>query len=187
MPQLFHAFLSAQLQLRSSSLPLTSLRSSQTPPIHPLVLQMLVSLLVVPLATLHVSMLSLPLRQHDGLLRGFERFTPDPAEGSCAIGTASSELLRRFDSWSSRASSAPVSMKSFRCRNRPHRVRYRCRKNSFSAFRRVPTFVIPHACRHQRKSTFQLSQVRLRIIQRTHTPLTMMTLHSVWMQSNHLI
>ena len=30
------------------------------------------------------------------------------------------------------------------CRNTPHRVRYRCREISFSAFRRVPTFAIPH-------------------------------------------
>ena len=43
----------------------------------------------------------------------FERFTPDPEEGSYAIGTVSSELLCRFDSWSSRASSAPVSRSRF--------------------------------------------------------------------------
>ena len=54
---------------------------------------MLVSLLVVPLAVLRVSMLSLPPRQHGGLPSRFERFTPDPEEGSCAIGTASSEFF----------------------------------------------------------------------------------------------
>ena len=55
--------------------------------------------------------------------------------------------------------------KSFRCRNRPHRVSYRCREDSFSAFHKVPTFVASHiltrlaircspiAFRHVRKST----------------------------------
>ena len=43
----------------------------------------------------------------------FERFTPDQEEGSCAIGTGSLELLCRFDSWSSRAPSAPVSRSRF--------------------------------------------------------------------------
>ena len=61
---------SVNLQLRPSMIQLLLLRSSQTPPIRPVVLQMLIRLLVVPLAILHVSGLSLPLRQHDGLLRG---------------------------------------------------------------------------------------------------------------------
>ena len=73
---------------------------------------MLVSLLVVPLAILHLSLLSLPPSAWRIASR-FERFTQDPEEGSCAIGTVSSavssELLCRFGSWSSRASSAPVS------------------------------------------------------------------------------
>ena len=87
---------SIQLQLRSSMIQL--LRSSQTPPNHPSVLQMLVSLLDAPPALCHVSKLSVPPRQHGGLLRRLERFTPDPEEGSCAIGTVSSEFLCRFDS-----------------------------------------------------------------------------------------
>ena len=160
---------------------------------------MLGSLLVVPPALLHVSMPFSASASARRIASRFERFTPDPEEGSCAIGTVSSELLCRFDSWSSRASSAPVSRSRVRCRNRPHRVRYRCTEDSFSAFHRVPTFVILHILtrlaprcspidfRHERKSTVQLSQVRLKVIQRTHTPLTMMTLHSVWMQINHLI
>ena len=76
-------------------------------PIYPSVLQMLFSLHVVPPALSHVSKLSLPPRQHGGLIRGFERFTPDPEEGSSVIGTVLS------DSWSSRASSAPVSRSRF--------------------------------------------------------------------------
>ena len=38
-------------------------------------------------------MLSLPPHQQSGLLQDLERFTPDPEEGSCAIGTVSSELF----------------------------------------------------------------------------------------------
>ena len=66
----------------------------RVPPIHSVMLQMLVWLLVVPLVINHVSVLSLLQHQHDGLIR----FTPDPEEGSCAIGTVSSELLCRCDS-----------------------------------------------------------------------------------------
>ena len=69
----------------------------------------------------------------------FERFTPDPEEGSCAIGTVSSELLSRSDSWFFTCVICTSVQKSFRCRNRPHSVRYRCKENSFSAFHRVPT------------------------------------------------
>ena len=134
------------------------------------VLQMLVLLLAVPPVFWHVSLISLPL---------FERFTPDPEECSYAIGTVSSELLCRFDSWSSRASSAPVSRSRFDVAT-GHIVSGTVteRTNSFSAFHRVPTFVISHILTRlatkcspiavrQRKSTFQLSQIRLKIIQRT--------------------
>ena len=89
--------------------------------------------------------------------------------------------------------------KSLRRRNRPHRVKSCCRENSFSAVCRVPTFVISHmltcfatrsppvAFRHQRQCFSQFAPIRLSIILRTRTPLAIVTLHSVCMQSNHLI
>ena len=130
----------------------------------------------------------------------FERFTPDPEESSRAIGTESSELLCRFDTWSSRASSAPVSRSRFVVATGHIVSGTVARRTRSPHSAECQPFVIPHkltrlatrcspiAFRHQRKSTSQLSQVRLRIIQRTHTPLTMMTLHSVWKakQSPHL-
>ena len=172
---------------------LSPLRSSQTSPIHPSVLQMNVSLHVVPPALWHVSKLSLPPRQHGGIASTLERFTPECHRHS---------VVRVFVSfWLVIITCVicTIVQNSFRWCERPHRVWYRRGKNSFSAFCKVPTFVKSHiltrlaprcsaiAFRHQRKTTFQLTQVWLRVIRRTHTPFTMMTLHSVWMQGNHFI
>ena len=77
---------------------LSPLRSSQTPPIRPAVLQIVVSLHDVPQALWHVAKLSLPSASARRIASRFERFTPDPEEGSCVIGTVSSEFLCRFDS-----------------------------------------------------------------------------------------
>ena len=106
------------------------------------------------------------------------------------IDTVSSEFLCRFDSWTSRVSSASVSRSRFVFETVlivSDTVAGRTR--SLHSAECVPSFVISHiltrlairspsiAFRHQRKSTFQLSQIRHRISPRTHTSVFMETLH----------
>ena len=108
----FTRFCQYSFKLRSSSLQLIPLRSSQTQPIirRCCGCSFRCSSFLQHFCTFQCF---LCLRISTRIASRFERFTPDPEEGSCAIGRVSSELLCRFDSWSSRASSAPVSRSRF--------------------------------------------------------------------------
>ena len=133
------------------------------------VLWMHVSLHVVPPALWHVSKLSLPPHQHRGLLRSsnvshqIQKRVPVPSaqyRQSFCVALTRDHHVRHLHQCPEVVSLTATS----------HiRVRYRWRKDSFSAFRKLPTFVIsniltrlaprcsPIDFRHERQSIFKLS------------------------------